>query len=230
MPGRWYAAQLGDVLFVALDSTMAEDPGQLTWLEQTLAASNNDWVIAEMHHPPLSAGIHGSDEDTREAFVPLFEKYGVDLVLAGHDHDYQRSIPIGGVTYIVSGAGAKVRSAGSADFAEASAAVLHFVEIGIWDDRPEITAISLDGVFDSVELTRDRSATPAAVAFPLSGFLSDTETLAGARVASAGAFIWLFTSSTMSTRTVAYSAGQIGIDQLGHRSGRDHLHIVGLLT
>ena len=146
MPGQWYATRLGDVLFIGLDSNLPEDPVQLAWLQSTLTESSAQWIIAAMHHPPFSAGVHGSDEDTRDTFVPLFEKYGVDLVLAGHDHDYQRSIAVGGVTYVVSGAGAKVRSTGSADFTAASAAVLHFVEIGIWEDRLELTAISLDGV------------------------------------------------------------------------------------
>ena len=83
MRGRWYARTMGDTLFLGLDSTQAENPAQLLWLERTLAASSADWIIAAMHHPAFSAGVDGSDEDTREAFVPLFERYGVDLVLAG---------------------------------------------------------------------------------------------------------------------------------------------------
>ena len=54
-----------------------------------------------MHRPPFSSGKHGGHEATLEAFVPLFEEYGVDLVLAGHDHNYERTESIGGVTYIV---------------------------------------------------------------------------------------------------------------------------------
>ncbi len=49
-----------------------------------------------------AAGYHGSSIDVRNAFSPLFERFGVQLVLAGHDHDYQRS-PVDGVTYVVSG-------------------------------------------------------------------------------------------------------------------------------
>lgn len=191
MPGRWYATRLGDVLFIGLDSNLPEDPVQLAWLQSTLAESSAQWIIAAMHHPPFSAGVHGSDEDTRDTFVPLFEKYGVDLVLAGHDHDYQRSIAVGGVTYVVSGAGAKVRSTGSADFTAASAAVLHFVEIGVWEDRLELTAISLDGVFDSAELRPNAVATNAAATFPIGGFWNDGEVAIGSGLIGLGAVIWL---------------------------------------
>ena len=191
MPGRWYAVEIGDVLFVGLDSTDAENPGQLTWLENTLASSTSRWVIAAMHHPPFSAGVHGSDEETREAFVPLFERYDVDLVLAGHDHDYQRSVPIGDITYVVSGAGSKVRQTGSADFTATSAAVLHFVEIAVWQDRLEISAISLDGTFDHFVIDGSRSSNVTAANFPTGGFLSGDETATGVRLAGIGVVLWL---------------------------------------
>ena len=150
MPGRWYATDVGGVLFVGLDSTRPEDPGQLRWLEETLAASDADWTVVAMHHPAFSAGFHGSDDDVREAFSSTFERYGVDLVLAGHDHDYQRSVPIGGVTYVVSGAAAKTRPTDTASFTAASASTRHFVELGMWSDRLEVKAISQEGVFDTV--------------------------------------------------------------------------------
>jgi len=185
MPGRWYATGIGDVLFVALDSTMAKDPGQLAWLDQTLAQAGSDWVVVALHHPPFSAGVHGSDEEVRDAFVPLFEQYGVDLVLAGHDHDYQRSVPIGGVTYVVSGAGSKVRSTGSAEFTAESAATLHFVELAVWEDRIDITAIGLDGAFDRATVTHDEPRLLGASAYPLEG-LFDEELLSGGPIVMAG--------------------------------------------
>ena len=150
MPGRWYAADVGGVLFVGLDSTQPEDARQLLWLEETLAASDAEWTVVAMHHPPFSAGFHGSNEDVREAFASMFERYGVDLVFAGHDHDYQRSVPIGGVTYVVTGAAAKTRPTDRASFTAASASIRHFVELGVWSDRLEVKAISQEGVFDTV--------------------------------------------------------------------------------
>lgn len=100
MPGRWYSWRSGPALVVVLDSTRPDDPEQLDWLERTLASTDATWRIVALHHPPYSSGWHGSATDVREAFQPIFERYGVQLVLAGHDHDYQRSVPINGITYV----------------------------------------------------------------------------------------------------------------------------------
>lgn len=155
MPARWYAQEVGPVLFVGLDSTQFDEPAQRTWLEQTLAASTSPWKIVAMHHPPFSAGMHGSHEGAQQAFTPLFERLGVQLVLSGHDHDYQRSHPIRGVTYLVSGGGSKVRPTGTEEFTAASASTLHFLDIGVWADRLHVRAVDHTGhVFDEVTLTR----------------------------------------------------------------------------
>ena len=154
MPGRWYSTNIDDVLVVSLDSTRPDDPEQLAWLTETLKGSDATWKIAMMHHPAYSGGYHGSSLDVREAFSPIFEQYGVQLVLAGHDHDYQRSRLIDGITYVVSGAAAKVREARRADFSEVAWSVHHFVDIGIWPDRLELRAIDQNGnVFDEATLT-----------------------------------------------------------------------------
>jgi len=111
------------------------------------------WTIATMHHPPFSGGMHGSSIDVREAFTPLFEKYGVQLVLCGHDHDYQRSKSINGVTYVISGAAAKHRPANRADFTEVAWSTYHFVDLVLWSDRLVIRAINQSGeMFGTVTL------------------------------------------------------------------------------
>jgi hypothetical protein len=75
---------------------------QTRWLEQTLAAAAQnpdiDWIIVQMHQDALSSCLHGngSDRGIRETWLPLFDRYGVDLVLCGHDHDYERSWPVRG--------------------------------------------------------------------------------------------------------------------------------------
>jgi 3',5'-cyclic AMP phosphodiesterase CpdA len=151
MPARWYATSFGDTLVVSLDSTRPDDPDQLAWLTDTLAASSATWKIATMHHPPYSGGYHGSSEDVRGAFSPLFERYGVQLVLAGHDHDYQRSEVINGITYVVSGGAAKLRDTRKADFSVEAWSVFHFVDIAVWSDRLQLRAVDQAGdVFDDV--------------------------------------------------------------------------------
>ena len=164
MPGRWYARRLGPVLLIALDSTRADDPDQRAWLEQTLAGATEEWKIVALHHPPYSAGEHGSDEQVRETFAPLFSRYGVQLVLAGHDHDYQRSVPIDGVTYVVSGGAAKLRSTGRASFTAVSWSAYHFVDVALWPDRLQLRAIGHDGlVYDEATIPRR----PAGRALPV---------------------------------------------------------------
>lgn len=143
----WYVEQVGPVRIVALDSQHADDPAQLGWLEQVLArpVPAGTWTIAAMHHPAYSAGQHGSTVDVQESWVPLFTRYDVPLVLAGHDHDYQRSRPLEGVTYVVSGAGAKLRPTGAEDFTAVSASVLHYLDLLVYPRRIVGRAIDQSG-------------------------------------------------------------------------------------
>lgn len=153
MPGRWYATTIDNTLVVSLDSNRADDTEQLRWLKATLAANASTWTIVQFHHPPYSGGWHKSDQGVRDAFVPLFEEYDVDLVLSGHDHDYQRTRAINGVTYVVSGAAAKLRDANLADFSEVALSVHHFLDLTITPDRIEVRAVDHDDrVFDQVTL------------------------------------------------------------------------------
>ena len=75
---------------------------QTRWLEATLRAAADDlaidWIIVQMHQDALSSSKYGngSDKGIRQAWLPLFDRYGVDLVLCGHDHDYERSWPVRG--------------------------------------------------------------------------------------------------------------------------------------
>lgn len=135
MPGRWWSVEHHDTLLVGLDTTRWDDPAQRTWLEDTLRDSDATWKIVAMHHPPYSAGYQGSSMDVRDTFVPLFERYGVQLVLSGHDHDYQRSVEMDGVTYVVTGAASGTRRTGTADFTAESFSWHSFVEIGVYPDQ-----------------------------------------------------------------------------------------------
>ncbi|HEX6425340.1 MAG TPA: metallophosphoesterase [Acidimicrobiales bacterium] len=144
MPGRWWAEHLGDVLLVGLDSNVVDDPAQRAWLEETLASATERWRIVVVHHPPYSAGYQGSSTDVRDAFAPLFERYGVQLVLSGHDHDYQRSVPIGGVTYVVTGGASGTRRTGEDDFTAVSFSWHHFTEVAVFPDRIVVRAVNQD--------------------------------------------------------------------------------------
>jgi hypothetical protein len=98
-----------EVRFFALESTYPV-PEQIRWLEKELAGSRSDWKIVFFHHPLYSSGDrHGSDLRLREVLEPLFVKYGVSVVLTGHDHFYERVKPQKGITYFVVGSGGQLR-------------------------------------------------------------------------------------------------------------------------
>jgi predicted phosphodiesterase len=145
MPGRWWARTIENVLVVGLDSNHPENPEQRAFLEQQLSSSTARWKIVLVHHPPYSAGYQGSSKDVRAAFAPAFAAHGVQLVLSGHDHDYQRSKPIDGVTYVVSGAAAGTRRTGEAGFTAVSFSWHHFVDLAVFPDRLVGRAVNQDG-------------------------------------------------------------------------------------
>lgn len=106
---EYYRFTKGNVAFYALNSNYM-DKKQVQWLEDELAKDTSEWKIAFCHHPPYSSGgKHGSDKQLREVVEPIFIKYGVNVVLTGHDHFYERMKPQKGIYYFVSGAGGKLR-------------------------------------------------------------------------------------------------------------------------
>ena len=97
------------VRFFALDSNYVDDK-QLQWLDKELSASGSDWKICFFHHPLYSSGeTHGSAEAQRNLLEPVFLKYGVNLVLSGHEHFYERIKPQKGIAYFILGNSGEVR-------------------------------------------------------------------------------------------------------------------------
>jgi calcineurin-like phosphoesterase family protein/purple acid phosphatase-like protein/PKD domain-containing protein len=100
----YYSFDFGNVHFVSLDSfesSRSPSGAMLTWLANDLGATTKDWIIAFWHHPPYSRGSHNSDieaelTDMRVNANPILEAHGVDLVLTGHTHAYERSFLIDG--------------------------------------------------------------------------------------------------------------------------------------
>lgn len=106
---RYYIVHDHDVEFFALDSTYMS-PEQIAWLTEQLSQPGADWKICFFHHPLYSAArFHGPDVDLRLRLEPLFEKYGVNLVLSGHEHVYERVKPQHGIYYFVLGNSGQLR-------------------------------------------------------------------------------------------------------------------------
>jgi hypothetical protein len=105
---RYYTFMKGTAQFFALDSNYM-DPQQLEWLGHELEASQAPWKICFFHHPIYSSGRrHGSEVDLRALVEPLFVRYGVNVVFAGHEHLYERMKPQHGIHYFTSGGAAKL--------------------------------------------------------------------------------------------------------------------------
>jgi acid phosphatase type 7 len=147
---RWYSFDWGDVHFVALD-TQRMGAEQAAWLDADLAANHLRWTVVYGHRPPYSSGDHGGDGTFRRELMPVLEKHRVDLVLAGHDHHYERFLPKANTTYVVTGGGGRgVRSVGGASDTAFAEAVIHLVVVDVQGDVLSLHAI--DGVgreFDS---------------------------------------------------------------------------------
>ncbi len=104
----YFSYNSGDLHVVQLDSADSDTtPGSLmlTWLAADLAANTRAWTIVDFHHPPYTKGTHNSDNPAdsggilqrmRENVVPILEAHGVDLVITGHSHGYERTFLIDG--------------------------------------------------------------------------------------------------------------------------------------
>jgi hypothetical protein len=110
---------------------------QTLWLEETLSAGSQnddiDWIIVQMHQDALSSAENGNGSDTgiRKTWLPIFDRYGVDLVLCGHDHDYERSWPVRGCNHDV---GHELATGAVVD---------------TWQPKPVITKTPSDGEFNT---------------------------------------------------------------------------------
>lgn len=162
LPGneRWYTFDWGNARIVSLqiDAIMpfGKQSEQVQWLESTLAANTRPWLIVYFHIPPYNAVPKDNMFDAvRINLVPLFERYGVDLVLSGHSHNYQRW-NVNGITYVVTGgAGGELYFIeGPEPDTEAFYNGHHFVHFTVEGDTLTGRAIALDGeAVDDFSLT-----------------------------------------------------------------------------
>ncbi|GAB4046736.1 purple acid phosphatase family protein [Spirosoma litoris] len=110
---EWYSVDYGPIHFIMLDGYGTRPVNgvatkfyadtlnhpQTVWLKQDLAATTKKWKIVYLHFPPYSMGGHSSEGDPdlaaiRQRINPILERYGVDMVVLGHSHNYERSYPI----------------------------------------------------------------------------------------------------------------------------------------
>ncbi len=145
----YYTYAMKNAQFFALDSDQDLRVGsaQYRWLEAQLAGTRQRWKIVYLHYPLYGRDPRAFDE-IRRALQPLFVRYGVQLVLAGHEHNYQRSHAIQGVTHILTGGGGQqvwpfMSSAGP--HTARRAAAYHHVEVSVGPSRMVVRAIDENG-------------------------------------------------------------------------------------
>ncbi|MDX2232331.1 MAG: metallophosphoesterase [Leptolyngbyaceae cyanobacterium bins.349] len=151
MAGRYYTYQENGVQFFVLDTNGNADWNtQLAWFEQQLQQSNARWKIVYGHHPIYASGVYGSNPEFIRTFTPLFQKYGVQLYINGHEHHYERTRPINGTTYLVTGhGGAHLREVGKNEWTAHAVSRFGFTALEVYRDRIVIQAIGTDHqVFD----------------------------------------------------------------------------------
>ena len=155
---RYYKHDWGNLRVVAMDGGIECRDGcaQYAFARRVLqeGADKGMFIVMMLHYPPYSSGAHGSHDGVQEPITELARRYGVELVLAGHDHHYERTKPIYGTTYVVSGsAGAPIRPVRPQPFTAVARTEPHYVLVDVLDDRMVLRAINLDGnTFDSVVL------------------------------------------------------------------------------
>ncbi len=154
--GRYYAFDYGPIHFTVLDqyNAFTTDSAQLEWLEQDLAQTDRPWKILVLHHPGWGAGTHPNHPVVQSHVQPLCERFGVQLVLGGHNHNYSRAM-VRGVTHVVTGgAGApKYIPDQSYPFIIRALAVTHFCRVRVSGQQMSVQAIDLSGhVIESVRV------------------------------------------------------------------------------
>lgn len=162
LPGneRWYRVDYQYVTLLIIDSNSQMEPGheQYEWIREQLRSPRKRFTLAAFHHGPLTSGPHGRRledgtfrewplDQTHRFVMPLFEMYGVDLVLNGHDHLYERSWRNGVYYVITGGGGAPLYSINSSvnPHQQVAVAAHHYSALDVSPTSIALTAIGVDG-------------------------------------------------------------------------------------
>ncbi len=168
MPGneQWFGVDWGALHLTVLNDMAPGDAAaeQTAWLAQDLAATDRSWRLMSHHQPSWTDGNHAPNVDARDDWNPLLEPYlPAALVLAGHNHLYERTVPIlgeeqddAGLTFVTTGgSGAPLYGTGSEWFLHLTESTYHYMVLDLSVERLQATAYRMDGsVLDSFELAR----------------------------------------------------------------------------
>lgn len=167
----YYAVEHGPLHLFSVDSNdpmipPVEENRMLAWLDEELSRSTSFWRIVIFHHPPYTAGLHKEDpfvQLSRERLAPLMDKHSVPLVLNGHEHLYQRSLPVReglaagdgqGTVYITTGGGGgPLYPYTPHGLSATGVSAHHYLKLHLEGGRMTVTAIGMAGEeLDRVEI------------------------------------------------------------------------------
>lgn len=155
----YYSFEWGDSKFVAIESNslfqLSSSGTHMDWLRRELSQNTKKWLVVYMHAPLWSAGKHGDNTALQNNLGPMFETYGVDLLLAGHEHNYERTKPIkafnqsssypGLVHVITGGGGAALRPITPNANTEVAISAYHYMRFSAAGDVMTGEAVSETG-------------------------------------------------------------------------------------
>jgi predicted phosphodiesterase len=175
LPPHYYFFDIANARFFVLDVNAfdgakfapALEPGskQYKWLEYYLGKTEKAWKFVAVHEPLYSTGAHGPSEEETRALEPLLLKYGVDVVFQGHDHDYERTVPLNmgqpdeaeGIVYLTLGGGGSTPyiQRRNADWSEKFLPTYHFAVVQVADKALTMSVYDKDGeVIDTLEIQK----------------------------------------------------------------------------
>lgn len=164
MSSRYYSFVRPPVHFFALDTNQKDLQNrhrdspwqrQLQWLKRELSNSQSPWKVVYAHHPVYSSGYHGSSPILRRTLSPILKEYGVQLYVNGHDHNYEITQPIEGITYVTSGNGARLRPIDRSRWMAYATSVLGFTAFEVYADQMVVKAIDTqNNIYDQGQVFR----------------------------------------------------------------------------
>jgi 3',5'-cyclic AMP phosphodiesterase CpdA len=149
---HYYTHKHGDIQFFVLETSSIVNrqsstrSKQLAWFDRELAASTARWKIVYGHHNIYSAGVYKVDPVMKADVAPILKKHNVRLWINGHDHNYQRSKPIDGTTYLVcGGGGAGLYPVQAQSWTAFAQSVYSFGIVEVYQDQLILTGINSQG-------------------------------------------------------------------------------------
>lgn len=171
---RYYSYDAANIHFVVLNSDL-DIASQTNWLARDLQAAANDtnvtWIVPYFHRPPYSWGGHEGNGVVKSNWCPVLVKYEADMVFNGHAHTYQRSVPIRGITYHVTGGGGATLYSTSDDPGLAfHTTCYHHVSCQVTGSMMRYRGVRSDGyVFEDLVITNEGRFVRVEPSFPRRG-------------------------------------------------------------